>query len=225
MRLVLPETLKLVVFDLAGTTVQDNGEVPESFVAALKKHGLTVTEEQLNTVRGSSKREAVLQLMPDSKDKRERAAEVYRSFRKLLTERYLDGVAPIEGAEELFGKLCAEQVKVILNTGFDREVTNVLLEALKWKSKVDAVICGDDVEHGRPAPDLIFAGMRAGGVKDPNQVANVGDTILDLMAASNAGVKWNIGVLSGAHSRAKLEQVPHTQLVDSVADLQDFWSA
>jgi phosphoglycolate phosphatase-like HAD superfamily hydrolase len=51
----------------------------------------------------------------------------------------------------------------------------------------------------------------------------VGDTVLDLQAAHNAGVAWNIGVVSGAHTRAQLEAAPHTHLLDSVADVMGVW--
>ena len=84
---------------------------------------------------------------------------------------------------------------------------------------VDAVICGDDVAEGRPAPHLILEAMRATGIADPHRVASVGDTVLDLEAGWNAGVRWNIGVLSGAHDRAALERAPHTHIVQSIADL------
>ena len=50
---------------------------------------------------------------------------------------------------------------------------------------------------------------------------NVGDTELDLRAGWNAGVGWNVGVLSGAHPRERLEGAPHTHLIESVASLPD----
>src|SRR6185369_2420877 len=53
---------QLIIFDLAGTTVQDNGEVPESFSMALAQYGVQVTPEQLRKVRGSSKKQAVSDL-------------------------------------------------------------------------------------------------------------------------------------------------------------------
>jgi len=56
-------------------------------------------------------------------------------------------------------------------------------------------------------------------------VACVGDTTLDLLAGHNAGVRWNIGVLSGAHGRPALEGAPHTHLLPSVADLLGLWAA
>jgi phosphoglycolate phosphatase-like HAD superfamily hydrolase len=61
----LPE---LVVFDLAGTTVEDRGQVPDAFEAALAAHGLAVSHEQIGDVRGSSKRTAIASFVPAGAD-------------------------------------------------------------------------------------------------------------------------------------------------------------
>jgi phosphonatase-like hydrolase len=111
-------------------------------------------------------------------------------------------------------------VRIVLNTGFDRVITDLLMSALGWtRGVVDAVVCADDVAQGRPAPYLIFRAMEATGTRSVHRVANVGDTIRDLQAGSNAGVRWNIGVLSGAHSAEQLRRVPHTGLIPSVRAL------
>jgi phosphoglycolate phosphatase-like HAD superfamily hydrolase len=86
---------------------------------------------------------------------------------------------------------------------------------------VDAVVCGDDVTNGRPAPDMILLAMRLTGVENPALVANVGDTISDLESAARAGVRWNVGVLSGAHAREALERAPHTNIIQSVGNLEE----
>lgn len=218
--------IKLVVFDMAGTTVKDNGEVPQAFTTALAEHGLRVTPEQLNRVRGSSKRQAIWQLLPDEPERDTRATAVYDSFCAQLTRQYnTAGVVPVEGAAHVFQWLRAQGVRVALNTGFDRDIMHLLLTALGWHTAtVDAVICGDDVAQGRPAPYLIFHAMEATGVTDIRRVMNVGDTVLDLQAAHSAGVLWNVGVLSGAHSRVQLEQAPHTHLLPSVAALPTLWA-
>jgi phosphonatase-like hydrolase len=218
---------RLVVFDMAGTTVKDAGHVVDAFLVALGEHGIEVTPEQLSNVRGSSKREAVLHFIPEGSDRRSRAETVYNSFREHLAQLYKSkGVEPVEGSEETFRWLRRRGVRVALNTGFDREITGLLLSSLGWESEVvDAVVCGDDVGRGRPAPDLIFRAMEAAGVGDARQVMNVGDTVLDLRAGQNAGVLWNVGVLSGAHGREMLEREPHTHLLDSVASLPGLWPA
>lgn len=218
--------LKLVVFDLAGTTVKDNGQVVNAFTAALTQHDIEFTSELLSSVRGSSKRQAVEQFIPEGPDHARRAEEVYSSFREHLAKQYRNGgVEPVAGAEQIFEWLKGQGVRVALNTGFDRDITQLLLAALNWEgAMVNAVVCGDEVKQGRPAPYLIFHAMEATGTTSVRQVANVGDTVLDLQAGHNAGVRWNIGVLSGAHDRQLLERPPHTHLLQSVADLFDLWS-
>ncbi|HKQ50892.1 MAG TPA: phosphonatase-like hydrolase [Pyrinomonadaceae bacterium] len=211
------DDVELVVFDMAGTTVRDAGQVTDAFTAALSEHGIEVTPAQLLKVRGSSKREAVRGFIPEE----DLAKTVYNSFREHLARLYrTKGVEPIEGAEESFRRLRQRGVRVALNTGFDRDITGLLLSALKWdEGVVDAIVCGDDVLRGRPAPDLILRAMAETGAAGARRVVNVGDTVLDLQAGHNAGVRWNVGVLTGAHERKLLEQAPHTHLLESVAAL------
>jgi phosphonatase-like hydrolase len=207
-------TPALVIFDMAGTTVEDRGQVPAAFQDALRAAGMSVTAEDVNRVRGVSKREALRQLLPV--EQQPHTETIYLDFRKRLTILYSQGVSEIPGASAMMQSLRGRGVKVALNTGFDREIASLLLAALRWEFPF---VCGDDVAHGRPAPDLIRRAMAISGIDDRSRVANVGDTTVDLQAAANAGVGWNIGVLSCAHTREQLERLPHTALIQSVADL------
>jgi phosphonatase-like hydrolase len=209
----------LAVFDLAGTTVEDRGQVPDAFVAALASHGLHVTSTRLEALRGSSKRVALAELVPPGPDHERRTAAVHADFQRELAARYEStGVREIAGATATFAWLRARGVRIALNTGFDRETTERLLARLGWLTDTaDAIVCADDVPRGRPAPDLILRAMERTDTPRADQVANVGDTALDLQAAHHAGVRWNIGVLSGAHGRGLLERAPHTHLIESVA--------
>jgi phosphonatase-like hydrolase len=221
------DELALVIFDVAGTTVQDHGEVPAAFTATLAEHGIEITRERLKQVRGASKRQALRGFIPPGPEQDHVVEALYASFRAHLAQRYaVEGVHAIPGAEDAFRFLRGRGVRLALNTGFDRETTNLLLGALGWADGwVDAVVCGDDVSQGRPAPYLIFRAMEATGATSVHQVAVVGDTARDLQAGYNAGVRWNVGVLSGAHDRQTLERVPHTHLLSSVAELARLWEA
>ena len=223
----------LVVFDLAGTTVEDRGQVPEAFAAALAAHGYQITTADIDRVRGAAKRQAIRQLLTrlhaDASTEQSSEAEaerIYATFRDELACRYRDGgVRSIDGAEQVFRRLHAAGATVVLNTGFDREIALLILSSLGWtRTLIDAVVCGDDVANGRPAPDMILLAMQMSGIEEAARVAVVGDTTLDLEAASRAGVKWNIGVLTGAHSRAALEKAPHTHIVQSVANLDTLFA-
>jgi phosphonatase-like hydrolase len=215
-----PTILRLVVFDMAGTTVRDDGQVPRAFVSALAEHGIHVNDAAIVAVRGASKREAVRHFVPDGPDHPRLADAIYASFCSTLTRLFRDeGVHPVAGAADTFAVLRARGIKVAITTGFDREIMSMLLAALGWDSHLaDVFVSLDDVAHGRPAPDLIHRAMALAGVTDPLEVAAVGDTTLDLEAGHNAGVGWNVGVLSGGHDRARLARVPHTHLFDSVAE-------
>lgn len=220
--------IRLVVFDLAGTTVRDDGHVAAAFTEALAADGIAITPGELGRVRGASKREAVRRLVPDGPGHATRAERVYADFRARLSARLREpgGVAPIDGAERVFRWLRARGVRVALNTGFDRDITSLVTRALAWDSRlVDAVVCGDDVREGRPAPFLVFHAMEATGTTDVKRVANVGDTTLDLEAGFRADVGWNVGVLTGAHDRARLAAAPHTHILDSIAELPGLFAA
>jgi len=213
--------IKLVVSDMAGTTVQDTGEVARAFAQALADHGVEANAEQINAVRGASKREAIATLVAQRYKNADaaRVEAVYASFKSHLQRVFTREAKPVSGALETFAWLRSRDIKLALNTGFDRDITEILLDALQWRAIADAVICGDDVKQGRPAPYMIFRAMEATGTTDVRQVLNVGDTVSDLQAAHNAGVAVSIGVLSGAHKRGQLELEPHTCLIDSIADL------
>jgi phosphonatase-like hydrolase len=215
---MLPE---LVVLDLAGTTVEDGGQVPAALVAALAVHGLRVPDERVEALRGSSKRAAIAALVPDGPDHALRSETVYATFHRELHARYdATGVREVAGAADAIDWLKSRGVRIALNTGFDRPTTERLLHHLgRLAGAADAVVCGDDVARGRPAPDLILRAMAVTGVAAAGRVASVGDTMLDLQAGHRAGVRWNVGVLSGAHGRDALEAAPHTHLIDSVAFL------
>jgi hypothetical protein len=78
-------------------------------------------------------------------------------------------------------------------------------------------VCGDDVERGRPAPDLIHEAMKeqASMIHDTWRMSAIQ---VSIYAGQNAQVRWNIGVYQ-AHDRQELEQAPHTHLIGSVAEL------
>src|SRR5262249_16905898 len=139
---------------------------------------------------------------------------------------YRGTVREIPGAAGVFSWLRGRGVRVALNTGFDRETAAMLLDALGWsKGAVDALVCGDDVPRGRPAPGMVRGGVGLTGVADGAPGANVGDRVLELQAGHNARVGWNIGVLTGAHGRALMAAQPHTHLLASVAELPALFSS
>ena len=224
---------ELVVFDLAGTTIRDGGEVPEAFVEALKVSGMAIDAAEVLALRGASKREAIGRLVARHRPALEPAAReelarsTYEQFRRDLTRR-LRAAHDLEmpGARSVFERLRRAGIRVAVNTGFDRAVVDATFEVVGWpRTLFDAVVCGDDVSEGRPSPLMIQRAMAITGVSHPRRVAVVGDTRLDREAGANAGAAYRIGVLTGAHDRATLEAAPFTHVLASIVDLPVLWGA
>ena len=222
------EGIALVVFDMAGTTIEDAGQVPEAFATALAAYGLSVTDDELRAVRGASKREAIRLLVERQRPALlPQCAAIFEAFRDQLARLYGErGIATIDGAGDTFAWLRARGVKVALTTGFDRMTTDLIVQTVGWDRDIaDTIVCGNDVPEGRPAPYLIYRAMEATGTHRVRGVATVGDTALDLQAGDNAGVGLNVGVLSGAHRREQLERAPHSHLLPGVGGLPDLLTA
>ena len=210
--------LDLVVFDIAGTTIRASDHVPDAFSEAFANVGIQLPDQDIQAVRGKSKREAIAGLLHQDLD----ATEVYLDFKNILMQQYdAQGVEPIDGAEETFEWLKSRNIKTALTTGFDRDLAHRQIRKVGWEEIFDAVVCDDDVDRGRPAPDLIFRAMEWTGCENHNRVAAVGDTVSDLEAAGNAGVAWCIGVLSGAHDEEQLNSCAHTAIISSIARLPE----
>ncbi len=216
----LPE---LIVFDMIGTTVRTADYIPAAFRKAFETVGVNLSDDDISAARGKSKREAISGMLFESvgaKRAGEVAMNVYEAFENTMVQQYWDAtIKPVKGTRETFEWCRENRIRIALGTGFERRLADVLITKLDWNDDVDIVVCNDDVARGRPAPYLIFHAMEKALVKSVDAVATVGDTVADLQAGNNAAVGWNIGVLSGSHSRKKLKREEPTAIIGSVADL------
>ena len=216
--------IKLVVFDIAGTIVEDHGEILRAFRTALTGNGISFVEGELKKWKGASKREVIRHFAKQtdpSGDIEPRVETCYHRFRLELESCYAEKMVPIAGAVETFRWLRDHKIGLATTTGFYREISDLVLKQTGWREFFAANISSSDVPQGRPAPYMIFRAMEAAGVQNVKEVINVGDTPLDLQSGSNAGVVGVVGVLTGTHGRESLEQEPHTHIVYSIAELPD----
>ena len=219
------DAIKLVIFDVAGTIVEDRGEVLCAFADALERHGIRYTDDELKEWKGASKKEVIRHFVKRQNAEADEAAieAVYGNFRSELEQHYREnGVAPITGAAGTFTWLKERGILIATTSGFYREVADLILHAAGWHETFAANVSSSDVSAGRPAPYMIFRAMEAAGVCNVREVINVGDTPLDLQAGTNAGVRNVIGVLTGLHTKERLQREPHTALLPSVAALPEW---
>ena len=215
----------LAALDMAGTTVQEGGAVYAALEAAVAAHvGGPVPAETLHRWTGTSKREAVAGLLTELTGTAPDGAvdAVYTDFADRLTRSYAaDPPTPMPGVTEAVAELRAAGVRVVLQTGYSREIAGSILDAMGWTvgGTVDGLVTSDAVAAGRPAPYLVFHAMELAGVIDVGRVLVAGDTPNDLAAGRNAGARFVVGVLTGATTAAELGRHRHTHLLESAAQL------
>jgi len=222
--------LKLVVFDMAGTTVFDGDAVCNCLRESLRQvAGCEVSRQAVNQVMGIPKPLAISQLLAPG-DRTDQAgphvvSAVFRDFQARMLRHYNDGpdVREIDGAADVFRRLKKAGLAVALDTGFNRTIADAVMRRLGWNASglIDAVATSDDVAAGRPAPDMIYCLMKRTGVENAAEVAKVGDTPADLLEGTNAGCGLVVGVTSGSHTAPELEKFPHTHLIESIRELPD----
>jgi len=220
----MPEStpIELVIMDLAGTTVEDPDGVGQALKAALTFAQVPWNADAVNAIMGIPKPVAIRQLWSEANP--DQVPDDGFKTRIMNYYRTDPSVKEVSGATKVFHDLRASGIKVGLDTGFSRDIVDVLMHRLGWTHDlVDATVTSDEVPRGRPYPDLVFRVMELTGVQNVKHVAKVGDTPSDLGEGTAAGCGWVIGVTQGTHTEAQLKTHPHTHLLDSVRDLPEFF--
>jgi len=236
--MILP---KLIIFDMAGTTVRDQKEVETCFQIAAENTGLKMSPEEITAVQGWSKlfvfqtywtRQGKIENL-DSATIDQNIQYSYGVFKEILENHYknLTEIVPTEGCLALFQFLKENQIKIGLTTGFYRVVVDIILERLGWEYpdapfkgsfKIDSSLAGDEVQEGRPAPFMIHETMKRLGIALGSDVMNIGDTPSDLESGKRARVRLSLGLTNGTHTREQLEAYPNDGLFGSLKEFHEF---
>lgn len=213
--------IELVVMDMAGTTVADDGLVLDAFDAAATSVGLADTGPERDAARryvldtmGQSKIEVFRALF----DTEEQAQAANHAFEDAYDARIDGGVTPVPGAAEAITLLRDSGITVVFTTGFSPSTQRRIIDALGWQDVADTYLAPGESGRGRPHPDLVLTAALRSQVSDMAAVAVVGDTANDIRSGLRAGASALAGVLTGAHSEEQLREAGATHVLASVAD-------
>ncbi|MFJ8631698.1 phosphonatase-like hydrolase [Streptomyces sp. NPDC093568] len=223
--MTLHQDIRLVVLDMAGTTVADGGLVERAFAAASAELGVEPGSpdhaDKLAYVRatmGESKISVFRHLFGDEDKARRANAAFEKAYGELV-----DGglVAPVPGAREAIEELQGGGRTVVLTTGFARVTQDAILDALGWRDLVPLTLCPADAGgRGRPYPDMVLTALlRTSAADDVREIAVAGDTSYDMLSGVRAGAGLVAGVLTGAHDADALRAAGASHVLRSVADL------
>ncbi|MFF1879507.1 phosphonatase-like hydrolase [Leifsonia sp. NPDC058230] len=220
---LLDVDLELVVLDMAGTTVEDDGLVERAFERAALAAGIGETADDLVTAlayvretMGQSKISVFRALTGDEDQAQHANAEFESAYADLAAA---EGLREIPGAEHLIRRLRSSGVKVALTTGFSQPTKDAVLDALGWRDLVDVTLSPAEAGRGRPYPDLPLTALLRTGATSVEGMVVVGDTASDIISGIAAGAGLVVGVLSGAHDEETLLDAGADAVIASVAEL------
>lgn len=177
-----------VIFDMDGLMVDTERIMQREVKEILKEMGYTVTDEIISRLIG----------LTDSRTKEVLEQEYGKAFchnifLKKLLERKLnvyhnEQIGVKKGLWELVEFLEKENIKKIVATGTVRENMNLILKRTGLLEHFDLAVCGDEIEKGKPSPDVFIKAAEKLNV--PKQRCLVlEDSQNGIIAAKNAGIE------------------------------------
>jgi len=226
----MADKIKLVMFDLAGTTVDDSVEgVPLVAVAmrdAFKKHGYNIHPETVNKYRGLEKKDAIRCVVDEVSQTDSDTSSVvdveviFKDFKDCLNKHLSSIKSEIPGTSDVFLKLKTCGVKIAVGSGFPHGVVESIVSTLQWADLVDCLCSAEKAGHGRPHPAMIHSAMNYFGITDPRTVVKVGNTRADVEEGKNAGC-WTVAVLTGTQSMGYIKESNPDFIINSVKEFPD----
>jgi phosphonatase-like hydrolase len=219
----MSNTIKMVVLDMAGTTINEDNIVYKTLHKAVEAQGIEVDlSTVLKICAGKEKHKAIIDLLKNLGIENVDSKVVFENFKKNLEEAYdLYEIKPIDGVEAFFSELKNRGVIVVLNTGYDSKTANKLLSKLNWSvgNQIDALITADDVVTGRPSAEMINLAMEIFSISNSKNVLKAGDSAIDIEEGKSANCGLTVGVLSGAQSKEELAKASPNYIFQNVTQI------
>jgi phosphonatase-like hydrolase len=216
--------ITLLCCGLLGVAVDDGGILERGFTEAFATQGIVPgtaayarSMVHVHQARGQSAVDVFRGVFPNAPGRAEAATLAFDRSYRLAVER--SGVAPMPGGAEALAQIRDSGVRLCLITGLSRSLVGLVLDTLGWWRRVDLVLCPEDAPRGYPWPDPMLTAMLRLGVDDVRETAYAGGTESGVLCGHRAGARIVAGVLTGGHTRERLQRAGATHLLGSIAEL------
>lgn len=146
---------KGAIFDMDGTLFDSEKIYQSAWLATAKDFGKDRGEELVKEVSGSSEancRKMIHEFYPD--------VDVDKFFKQVVATAVKvfenDGVEMMKGVTEILTYFNEHGVKMAIASSSSIEVISRNIERADIKKYFSAVVSGESVEHGKPAPDIFL---------------------------------------------------------------------
>ena len=205
--------VKTVFLDIDGTLMDTNYLHVEAWAQAFEEVGARPPRSRIHREVGKGSEKLIKEFIEDDR-KAKRVSELHGEHYGKLQERG----HPLPGAKELIASLVERGYEVWLATSAEPEELEHHMKELGAEDNIAGVVSSDEAEESKPAPDIFGLALERAGVS-PEEAVAVGDSIWDIEAAKEAGVRVAAVMTGGAFSRAELEEAGAYAVYEDCHDL------
>lgn len=205
---------KGIIFDWDGVIIDSAAQHERAWELLSAEIGKPLPPRHFQLSFGKKNQEIIPRILNWSNDPEEIAnlsARKEELYRELVRE---DGVKVLPGAKELLMTLRSARIPRSLGSSTPRINLDVLFSVTGLGELFDAIVCGDDVTHGKPAPDVFLLAAQRLGLASKECLV-IEDAHVGIEAAHNAGMK--VIAVATTHPAAELQNAD--AVADSLLDL------
>lgn len=205
--------MKGVIFDWDGVVIDSSAQHERSWEILAEEISKPLPEGHFKLGFGKKNQVIIPEILGWSADPAEVSALSDRKeaiYRELVRQ---SGVQILPGARELVSALRLEGIPRAIGSSTPRGNLDAIFAATGLGELFDAVVCGDDVVHGKPAPDVFLLAAQMLGLP-PAECLVVEDAHAGIEAALRAGIP----VLAVATTNPLSQLTAATGAVESLAD-------
>jgi HAD superfamily hydrolase (TIGR01509 family) len=207
--------IEAVVFDLDGLLLDSEQVWDEVREAFTRERGGRWHERAQADMMGMSSTEWS-RYMHDELGLPEPPEELNRLVVERMEERYRQGLPLIEGAVEAVRRI-GERWPLGLASSSNRPLIDLALEQMGVADLFKVTVSSEEVDRGKPAPDVYLAAARLLGV-GPEKLAAIEDSANGIRAAKAAGMR--VVAIPNPHFPPPDDVLAQTDLVlESLAEL------
>ena len=180
------EQFKAVLFDLDGTLVDSMSMWKEIDVEYLDQFNIPVPETLQKDIEGLTM-EQTAQYFQKTFSITDSIDEIMRTWNRMAYHKYTNEVEMKPFAREFLYKLKEMHIPCGIATSNSRLLAEAILKSHQIDECFGAMVTGDDVTHGKPAPDVYLKAAALLGV-DPKDCLVFEDIPVGILAGKAAGM-------------------------------------